>query len=110
VAYTERVPGYLLAATGLNVKTPSGFASAIEDGTDPSPKDAAAMETLMTTHAVKVLLYNSQAISAVTLHIRALAQAANIPVVGVSETLPAHQTFQAWQLNQDKALLQALGG
>ena len=36
VAYTERVPGYLLAAAGLEVLTPPGFAAAIEDGTDPS--------------------------------------------------------------------------
>ena len=37
VAYTERVPGYALAAAGLDVKTPTGFARAIEDGVDPEP-------------------------------------------------------------------------
>jgi zinc/manganese transport system substrate-binding protein len=37
VAYTERVPGYLLQAAGLTVVTPPGFAAAIENGIDPSP-------------------------------------------------------------------------
>lgn len=34
VAYTERVPGYLLQDAGLSVKTPAGLALAIEDGSD----------------------------------------------------------------------------
>ena len=36
VAYTERVPGYLLEAAGLTIATPPGFAQAIEDGNEPS--------------------------------------------------------------------------
>ena len=38
VAYTERVPGYLIEAAGLRVLTPPGFAAAIEDGVDPGPR------------------------------------------------------------------------
>ena len=111
VAYTERVPGYLLAASGLNVKTPVGFASAIEEGNDPSPNDTAAMESLITNHQIRVLLYNAQATSVVTQHIRDLANRANIPVVGVTETLPLNEhNYQSWQLDQAKALLKALGG
>jgi len=111
VAYTERVPGYLLAGAGLSIKTPPGFASAIEDGNEPSPADTAAMDKLMTGHGIKVLLYNAQTTSAVTEQVKALARAAGIPVIGVTETLPAGQpTYQAWQLSQAKALLSALGG
>lgn len=91
VAYTERVPGYLLAAAGLTVASPASFASAIEEGNDPSPADTATMETLMTNHGVRVLLYNSQATSSVTQHVRDLAAQAGIPVVGVSETIPANE-------------------
>jgi zinc/manganese transport system substrate-binding protein len=36
VAYTERVPGLLLAAAGLRVRTPPSFARAVEDGTGAS--------------------------------------------------------------------------
>jgi len=109
VAYTEPVPGYLLAAAGLSVKTPEGFAKSIEDGDDPSPADSQTMEDLMTTKAVKVLLYNSQATSPVTEHVKDLAKQAGVPVIGVSETLPpSEKNYQAWQQNQLDQLLKAL--
>ena len=47
VAYTERVPGYALAVADLDVKTPPGFARAIEDGVDPGPADTLAMQQLL---------------------------------------------------------------
>ena len=37
VAYTEPVPGYLVAAAGLRNLAPDAFTRAIEDGTEPSP-------------------------------------------------------------------------
>jgi zinc/manganese transport system substrate-binding protein len=111
VAYTERVPGYLLDAAGLSVTSPEAFARAVEAGNDPSPQAVQQMETLLRTKAVKVLLYNSQATSPVTEHVQALARQAGVPVVGVSETIPkGEQSFQSWQLHQATALLQALGG
>jgi zinc/manganese transport system substrate-binding protein len=111
VAYTERVPGYLLAAAGLRLLTPPGFATAIEDGTDPSPDDTVVMDGLLTGHRVKVLLYNAQVVSAVTQHVQALARSCHIPVVGVTETMPPSQrSYQAWQLAQAEAIRRALGG
>jgi len=109
VAYTERVPGYMLANAGLDVKTPVGFASAVEDGNDPSPGDTEAMDSLMTDHGVKVLLYNAQTTSPTTENVKKLASQAGIPVIGVTETLPASQkSYQSWQLAQVTALLNAL--
>jgi zinc/manganese transport system substrate-binding protein len=111
VAYTERVPGYLLAAAGLKVLTPPGFAAAIEDGTDPSPDDTVLMDGLFTGRTVRVLLYNAQVVSPVTQHVEALARQARIPVVGVTETMPpSFRSYQAWQWSQAEALLRALGG
>ena len=111
VAYTERVPGYLLAAAGLRVLTPPGFAAAIEDGTDPSPDDTVVMDGLFTGHRVKVLLYNAQVVSAVTQHVQALARSCHVPVVGVTETMPPpYRSYQAWQLAQAEAIRRALGG
>lgn len=110
VAYTERVPGYLLAAAGLRVVTPPGFARAVEDGTDPSVADTRAMEALITGHRIRVLLYNEQTVTPVTAQIRALAVAHHVPVVAVAETIPARfGDFQAWQLSQARALLAGLG-
>ena len=109
VAYTERVPGYLLAAAGLRVLTPPGFAAAIEDGTDPSPRETVVMDGLFTGHKVKVLLYNAQVVSPVTQQLRSLAIATRVPVVGVTETMPpAARDYQAWQLSQAQAILLAL--
>jgi len=111
VAYTEPVPGYLLNNAGLAVKTPEGFAKSIEDGDDPSPADTNAMDDLVTSKSIRVLLYNAQATSPVTEHVKDLAKQAGIPVIGVTETLPANEkTYQAWQADQLNQLLQALGG
>jgi zinc/manganese transport system substrate-binding protein len=108
VAYTEPVPGYLLAAAGLRNIAPTDFTRAIEDGTEPPPSAVAELTKLISTHQVKVLLYNNQAISPITARVRSAARAAGVPVVGVSETLPPHLTFQAWQLAQVDALRAAL--
>jgi len=109
VAYTEPVPGYMLEAAGLKVKTPEGFAKSIEDGDDPSPSDTQAMDNLMTNKQVKVLLYNAQATSPVTEHVKVLAKQAGIPVIGVTETLPPNEhDYQSWQQDQINQLLKAL--
>jgi zinc/manganese transport system substrate-binding protein len=111
VAYTERVPGYLLDAAGLAVKSPAGFASAIEEGNEPSAGDTAAMNALMTGRGVKVLLYNGQATSPVTKSVRDLAEKNRIPVVPVTETIPHKgEHYQDWQLGQVRALFDALAG
>jgi zinc/manganese transport system substrate-binding protein len=111
VAYTERVPGYLLQAAGLTIKTPTGFASAIESGSEPAPADAQRLNDLLTGHRVRALLYNSQAVTAVTKRLRALAASSGVPVIAVTETLPLSEPdFQSWQRHQAQALLKALGG
>jgi zinc/manganese transport system substrate-binding protein len=111
VAYTERVAGYLLNDAGLSVASPPGFAAAIENGNEPAPGDVQAMDSLLGGHKVRLLLYNQQAVSAVTQRVRALAQQNGIPVIGVSETLPpTDRSYQAWQLRQAREILRALGG
>lgn len=110
VAYTEPVPGYLLAAAGLDVKTPEAFAKSIEDGDDPSPADTYTMDSLMTNKSVKVLLYNAQATSPVTENVETLAKQNNIPVIGVTETLPPNEhSYQSWMKDEMNQLLSALG-
>jgi len=110
VAYTEPVPGYLLAAAGLVVKTPEDFAVAIEEGNEPTPQAVATMNALLTGNQVKVLLYNSQATSPITERLLTLAGQSGVPVVPVSETLPPGRSFQDWQGAQIRALSAALNG
>jgi zinc/manganese transport system substrate-binding protein len=108
VAYTEPVPGYLVAAAGLRNLAPDSFTRPIEEGTEPVPSAVAAMDSLVAHHRIRVLLYNAQAVSPITAQLRAAAQKAGIPVVPVTETLPPHLTFQQWQLAQARALAAAL--
>jgi zinc/manganese transport system substrate-binding protein len=110
VAYTEPVPGYLIEAAGLRDLSLSSFTHPIEEGSEPSASAVSAMISLATKHRIKVLFYNNQAVSPITQRVSAAAKAAGVPVVGVAETVPAGLTFQAWQLKQAQALLQALGG
>jgi zinc/manganese transport system substrate-binding protein len=108
VAYTERVPGLLLDAAGLRVLTPPSFARAVENGSETAPADVAAMQRLLTSRAVRVLLYNRQASTPLTLELRDTARSAGIPVVPVTETEPAGKSFVAWQLGQVRSLATAL--
>ncbi len=110
VAYTERLPGYLLDAAGLRLGTPAGFSQAVEDGNDPSPADNAAFERALTDHAVKVLIYNAQVTGSATKHLRDVANRSEVPLVGMTETMPKQADYQTWQADQATALLAALDG
>ena len=108
IAYTEPVPGYLVAALGLRNLAPASFTRAIQNGSEPPAEAVASMNALIAGHRVDVLLYNSQAVSPITARVRAAAQQAGIPVVGVTETLRPHLTFQQWQLDQARSLQRTL--
>ena len=73
------------------------------------PSLTLAMQRLLDDHDINVLLYNVQTVTPVTTQIRSLARQHHIPVVGVSETMPAGvATYQQWQQSQLTALLHAL--
>lgn len=97
VVATEPVAHYLLVNAGLADKTPEGFANAIEEDTDPSPADLAAMLDLINTREVSALLYNQQTETAVTKQLRDAATRASVPIVTVTETLPEGTDYLTWQ-------------
>jgi zinc/manganese transport system substrate-binding protein len=106
---TEPVFGYMGEALGLSIDN-GEFQHAIEEGNDPSPQSVAQINQSITSHAVKALLYNSQTTSPVTTKVKDLAKQNGVPIVGVSETEPANQTYQTWMLSQLSELQKALGG
>jgi len=108
VAYTERVAGYLVNDANLKVVSPEGFATAIEEGTEPSPNDQTAMRDLITKKQIKVLLYNEQAESQVTQQLRDFASQNKIPVVAMGETPTNTMRYQEWQLGHLESLMRAL--
>ncbi len=97
VVATEPVAHYLLVNSGIVDKTPEGFSKAIEEDTDPSPADLAALLDLITTRQVSALVYSSQTQTAVTKQIQDAAQQASVPIVTVTETLPAGIDYLTWQ-------------
>ncbi|MCL2423398.1 MAG: zinc ABC transporter substrate-binding protein [Micrococcales bacterium] len=109
VALTEPVPGYLLEALGLVDKTPAKFAQAIEDETDVAPTVMRDTLALFTDHEVVVLVYNSQTTGPQTEQVLTRARECQIPVVAVTETLPAGTDYVTWMTATIDALAQALG-
>jgi len=108
VVATEPVAHYLLVNSGITDKTPEGFANAIEEDTDPSPADLAAMLDLINTRQVSALLYNPQTETAVTKQLQDAANRASIPVVTVTETLPEGTDYLTWQRQSAEQLASQL--
>jgi len=109
IAATESVFAYMASALGLDLISPSGFMTAVAEGTEPPAATVIQFQNQLRTKEARVLVYNVQAFSNVTTNLRHLAAAADIPVVGVSETLqPESATFQEWQVSQLLSLENAL--
>ncbi|PYY54191.1 ABC transporter substrate-binding protein [Curtobacterium sp. MCSS17_011] len=108
VAYTEPVPGYLFDAMGLENETPPDFSEAIEEGDDVPPAALRDTLALFTGKRVQLLAYNNQASSPETEQVQKAAEQNDIPVVGVTETLPEGQDYVSWQQANIDAVKAAL--
>ena len=109
VAATEDIFVYLAQALGLDLISPPTFMRAVAEGNEPPAPSVIAFQTQLSSHLVRILVFNVQTQSAVTNNIQQSARRLGIPVVGISETLqPPEAKFQDWQLNQLVAIEQAL--
>jgi zinc/manganese transport system substrate-binding protein len=108
VAVTEPVPLYLLTASGLVNKTPAAFSKAIEEGTDVAPHVLQQTLALFSEHRVSLLAYNEQTGGPETTQVIAVAQAASIPVVAMTETLPKGKDYLSWMSDNLAAVKAAL--
>ncbi|MCH9728453.1 MAG: zinc ABC transporter substrate-binding protein [Actinomycetia bacterium] len=109
-AATESVFDNMAAALGLQDQTPDGYRLAAANGTEPTPADLDGFLRLLGERGVDVLIYNTQTEGSVPKKIRAAAEEAGVPVVGVTETVPPNaQSFQTWQVGQLDSLAEALG-
>ena len=107
-AITEPVPLYLLTAAGLVNKTPPAFSEAIEEDTDVPPAVLQETLTLFRDKQVALLAYNGQTTGAQTEAVLQDAKSNGIPVVGVTETLPAGKDYVSWMNDNLTALAAAL--
>lgn len=107
VTATEPVFGYMAAAMGLDMLN-EGFQLSVMNETEPSATDVAAFEASLKDGAAKILFYNSQVADDTTARLLDIARTNHVPVVGVTETMPANETIQSWFAKEIAAVEAAL--
>jgi zinc/manganese transport system substrate-binding protein len=109
VAQTEPLAYYLLLDAGLKDITPAGLQDAVEAGQSPSARDIAATQDLLRGRQVRAFVYNVQAVDEGTKALLDIASSSGVPVVDLTETLPAGTTdYVEWQKANVEALTSAL--
>lgn len=109
VAITEPVPLYLLEAAGLVNKTPADYSAAIEEGSDVPPAALKEATELAGSKDIKFLAYNPQTEGPQTQALKKAAEAAGVPVLDFSETLPEGKSYVQWMSGNVDSIRQALG-
>lgn len=102
VAVSEPVFNYALQAMGFNI-TDEHFAMAIEEGSDPSYTDIRDLQNSIKNHKIAFFVFNKQSDSKVVDNLVDLCKKENVPVVEVTETMPANDSYIEWfsqELNQ----------
>jgi len=103
VFVSEPVFDYALRAMGFKVGN-ANFEKAVEKGTDPSPKVIKAMQTGLKQRRVAYFVQNKQVSDALVTNMVKLAKQHQVPVLQVTETMPAKQDYRQWMLLQYRAL------
>lgn len=96
VAITEPLPLYLVEDLGLDNRTPAAFSEALEEGIDVAPVLLGEVLAMLSERQVAVLIYNEQSITGQTEQVLAAAREHRVPVVTVTELLPAGSHYPAW--------------
>ena len=109
VTATEPVFGHMAEALALTMRN-QRFQVAMMNDTEPSARDVAALESDLKERRVKALIYNRQVSEKLTERMREIANKAKVPVIGVTETMPAGISFQDWVLGELDVLDKALSG
>ncbi|MET0812154.1 MAG: zinc ABC transporter substrate-binding protein [Microbacterium sp.] len=105
---TEPVPLYLTNAAGLANVAPEAFTEAVEEGRDVPPSTLLEALKLVQGGSVRAVIVNAQTGGAETTAVTDEADAAGIPVVEFTETLPEGQTYLSWMQSNIEALGRAL--
>lgn len=104
---TEPVFNNTLLALGAQIED-TNFAQAIEEGDDPTPTDVREWHQLIDQGKIAVVIDNPQSTGKLATQGVDYAKKHHVPVVKARETKPANTTYIDWQINQLKALDEAL--
>src|SRR4051812_13437909 len=108
VAVTEPVPGYMLAALGLDDLTPEAFSQAVENGNDVAVATLADALDLAKDDQIDALVHNEQTTGLLTDQFLDAARDAGVPRVGVTETLPEGADYVSWMTDNLDRITRAL--
>lgn len=108
VAATEPVPAYLLEVAGLEDATPADYTEAIEEGADVPVAALNEMQELVSSDSIAFLAYNEQTEGPQTQSVRSTAEAASVPVVNFTETLPEGENYLSWMTTNVENIAEAL--
>ncbi|MFC6261338.1 metal ABC transporter solute-binding protein, Zn/Mn family [Levilactobacillus fujinensis] len=99
VAVSEPVFDFALTAMGYRISD-GHFAQSIEEDSDPTPADITQLQSQLKHHRVAFFVENTQNTSKNVTNMVHLAKKYGIPVVKVTETMPANQDYRTWMLKQ----------
>ena len=109
VVATEPIAHYLIDETEAEDVTPEAFSKAVEEESDVPAAALASMNQLVEGKQVNVFIDNTQTENQVTKGLVEKAKTAGVPIVAVTETLPAGVTgYLDWMSKQVDALSTAL--
>jgi zinc/manganese transport system substrate-binding protein len=109
VAATEDIFKYLADAAGLDLVSPPAFMLAVAEGNDPPAASVAEFERLLGNGEVRVLVYNQQTITPLTVNIEKMAADRGMGIVGITEIItPPNLSFQVWMNGEVIELQNAL--
>ena len=91
-AATESVAWYLADDLGMKDDTPTGYAQASANESEPTPSDIKAFQDALKGGSIKMLVFNTQEANSTTDQITGAAKSANVPIVELTEQMPKEYT------------------
>lgn len=109
VDVSEPVFDYALENLGYQIND-QHFERAVEDDSDPSPKDIQQIQDDITNHRIAFFVNNSQESDKTVENLVKLAKENNVPVLNVTESEPDGEDYVSWMTKQYQALLKIQRG
>ena len=91
-AATESVAWYLADDLGMKDATPTGYAQASANESEPTPSDIKAFQDALKGGSIKMLVFNTQEANSTADQITGAAKSANVPIVELTEQMPKEYT------------------
>lgn len=103
---TESVAHYLADDLGMIDRTPTGYAQATANESEPTPGDITQFTNALKHKRISMLILNPQEANATTRQITDAAKKADVPIIEISEQMPSnYNSLLDWM----SALVSAIG-